>query len=192
MFLRGDRPLPLCCKCDDQYNLAYDHTAPLCVSWLHRDVRCHRQYTCEAEKAEKNKATAVSKQQSFEGNHRCFFELEDFGCFLCFVVFCVFCLVVFSPLEPTGLESMPGARPRRPEGLSTSCLWREWLHGQKDAKRGAELHGIIAYAANIAELNLKFEITQRLNGLARSIGLLPLPCVFHVFEAGSSCFESHR
>lgn len=52
--------------------------------------------------------------------------------------------------------------------------------------------GIIAYAANIAELNLKFEINQRLNGLAPSIGLLPLPCVFHVFEAGSSCFESHR
>lgn len=102
MFLRGDRPLPLCCKCDDQYNLAYDHTAPLCVSWLHRDVRCPRQYTCEAEKAEKNKATTVSKQQSFEGNHRCFFELEDFGCFLCFVVFCVFfssCFLHFGPQD---------------------------------------------------------------------------------------------
>ncbi len=50
----------------------------------------------------------------------------------------------------------------------------------------------IAYAANIVELNLKFEITGRLNGLAPSIGLLPVPCVFHVSEAGSSCFESHR
>lgn len=55
-----------------------------------------------------------------------------------------------------------------------------------------ESYGIIAYTANIAELNLQFEITQRLNGLAPSIGLLPLPCVFHVFEAGPSCFESNR
>lgn len=152
MFLRGDRPLPLCCKCDDQYNLAYDHTAPLCVSWLHRDVRCPRQYTCEAEKAEKNKATTVSKQQSFEGTTVASSNLRTSGVFCASSCFVFFSRRVFSTLaHRTGVDARsPSSMAGRAVDIMPVQRMAAWA---KRCQERSGTIGITAYAANIAELN---------------------------------------
>ena len=36
MFLRGDRPLPMCKYGGECESLAYSHDADFCASWLHR------------------------------------------------------------------------------------------------------------------------------------------------------------